>query len=138
MTAKAPKIERRVLDKDLPLAERKRKLAPILDSHNLDIGQSSDALIKMAESLVPKEEQGTWHFTWDEDKPVAIKIKKSMGYEPAKDEKGKQFEFKGDLMWKIKDDVYQNRLLKTAYEGVQVADESLEDDGDTKGEDEPK
>lgn len=125
---------RRTLDKDLPLEERKRKLAPILDSTNLDLGISFDAVMKSVVDEIPPEEKDKWHITTDEDTPLAIKLKLANGYVPVKDKKGKQVEFKGDLFWKIPNEIYEARILHTALVGNQQADEALEDDGDDKGE----
>lgn len=126
--------KKRTLDKDLPLEERTRKLAPILDSTNLDLGVSFDAVMKSVLDALPPEEKGKWHFTTDEDNALATKLKLANGYEPVKDKKGKQVEFKGDLFWRIPEELYQARLLHTAYAGNRQAEESLVDEGDTKGE----
>lgn len=128
---------KRILDKDLPLEERKRKLAPILNAVDLGGGQSLDDVLKLARESIPADERGKWHITTDEDDPVKTKLKVASGYEKAVDAKGKQFTFKGDLVWKIPEDIYQNRLLRIAYESNRVSDEALDtpDAEDSRGED---
>jgi len=125
---------KRILDKDLPPEERKRKLSPLLDSTNLDLGLSFDAVMKTVLDDIPVEEKGKWHITTDENTPLAIKLKQSNGYTAVKDKKGKHVEFKGDLFWKIPEETYQHRISHSANIGVRQAEESLVDDGDDKGE----
>ncbi|MBU2249366.1 MAG: hypothetical protein KKD77_21640 [Gammaproteobacteria bacterium] len=128
---------KRTLDKDLPLEERKRKLAPILNAVDLTGGQSLDDVLKVARETIPAEERDKWHITTDEDNEVKTRLKVAQGYIPVKDAKGKQFNFKGDLLWKIPQDVYEARLLRIAYESNQVSDQALltPDADDSRGED---
>jgi hypothetical protein len=128
---------KRTLDKDLPLEERKRKLAPILNAVDLTGGQSLDDVLKVAREAMPAEERENWHLTTDEDDPVKTRLKVAAGYEKAVDAKGKQFTFKGDLVWKIPQELYEKRLLRIAYDSNKASDEALKtrDADDSRGED---
>jgi len=102
---------KRVLLKDLPLKDRKRAIAPALETDGLMLGESREAIIADYRASIPDSDE--WHVMTDDDKPEVITSRKARGYEVCK--KGtKIVRFKTDVAFRIKKDVYDARQLRKA------------------------
>jgi len=102
---------KRVLLKDLPLKDRKRAIAPALETDGLMLGESREAIIADYCASIPDSDE--WHVMTDDDKPEVITSRKARGYEVCK--KGtKIVRFKTDVAFRIKKDVYDARQLRKA------------------------